>query len=363
MNNWDYAGDIPTSTWRGSMSLPREVVLTDTAEGPRLRQQVVSQIDGQLDTKAAKTLSDVAVDGDTALGLAAEVAKLDVTLRPGDADAAGITVFSDGKKGTQIGYDTRSGRLFVDRTNSGNVDFHPSYPSISDAPLALDEDGTVTLEIYLDRASVELFTGDGMLSITDQVFPEAGATAVSAWSRGGAATIEDITVTPLTPTMWQVPDPVDEAAITLSSKTVKAGGTVTVSGTGFEPGAGVKLELRSDPVSLGAATADANGGLRQQVTIPAATPVGAHTLVVLRADGAELSAPLTVTARDGGGAGGGAGGGTGGGAVVDPGGDGSGLPGGLANTGAEPWLLLAAGVLTVLTGAALLRHRSRSRLR
>lgn len=363
MNNWDYAGDIPTSTWRSSMSLPREVVLTDTADGPRLRQQVVSQIDGQLDTKAAKTLSDVAVDGDTALGLTAEVAKLDVTLRPGDADAAGITVFSDGKKGTQIGYDTRSGRLSVDRTNSGNVGFHPSFASISDAPLALDDDGTVTLEIYLDRASVELFTDDGMLSITDQVFPEAGATAVSAWSRGGAATIEDITVTPLTPTMWQVPDPVDAAAITLSSKTVKAGGTVTVSGTGFEPGADVKLELRSDPVSLGAATADGNGDFRQQVTIPAAVPVGAHTLVVLRADGTELSAPLTVTARDGGGTGGGVGGGTGGGAVVDPGGDGSGLPGGLANTGAEPWMLLAAGALTVLTGAALLRYRSRSRLR
>ncbi len=36
MNNWDYANDIPTSTWRSSMSLPREVTLVSTPEGPRL---------------------------------------------------------------------------------------------------------------------------------------------------------------------------------------------------------------------------------------------------------------------------------------------------------------------------------------
>ncbi len=34
MNNWDYANDIPTSPWRSSMALPREVTLTST---PRVR--------------------------------------------------------------------------------------------------------------------------------------------------------------------------------------------------------------------------------------------------------------------------------------------------------------------------------------
>ena len=55
MNNWDYGQDTPTTTWRGTMALPREVVLTQTSMGPRLRQQVVSQADALKNTAAAYT--------------------------------------------------------------------------------------------------------------------------------------------------------------------------------------------------------------------------------------------------------------------------------------------------------------------
>ncbi|HCX83805.1 MAG TPA: glycosyl hydrolase family 32 [Micrococcales bacterium] len=206
MNNWDYANSIPTSIWRSSMALPREVSLVSTPDGPRLTQRVVPQIDDQLDTASARTLTGVTVDGEQDLGLFGDVVKIDVTLRPGDADQAGITVFGDDTSGTQIGYDTSSGRVYVDRASSGDVTFSPSFASVENAPVALDPDGTVTLELYLDRASVELFSEDGRATITDQVFPHAGADAISAWARGGSAKIESITVTPITPTMWTEPE-------------------------------------------------------------------------------------------------------------------------------------------------------------
>lgn len=206
MNNWDYANDIPTSRWRSSMALPREVTLVSTPEGPRLSQRVVEQIDDQLDRDAAASLADVALDGPTALDLSGEVAKLEVVLRPGDASSAGITVFGDESGGTRIGYDAELGRVFVDRRESGNTAFHPAFASIEDAPVTLREDGTVAFEVYLDRASVEVFADGGRVSITDQVFPNAGADAISAWASGGAAVLESITVTPLVPTMYKVPD-------------------------------------------------------------------------------------------------------------------------------------------------------------
>ncbi len=209
MNNWDYANDIPTSPWRSSMTLPREVTLTETSDGPRLTQKVVSQIDEQLETDVAQTRSDVAVTGDTALDLSGEVVKIDLTLQPGDADRAGIVVFGDDESGTRIGYDANTERVFVDRRDSGNVDFHPAFASVEDAPVALSDDGTVTLELYLDRASVELFAAEGRVTITDQVFPLAGADDITAWSEGGTAVIQAITVTPITPTMWKIPAPVD----------------------------------------------------------------------------------------------------------------------------------------------------------
>ena len=36
MNNWDYGQSTPTTTWRGTMALPREIQLTQTGQGPRL---------------------------------------------------------------------------------------------------------------------------------------------------------------------------------------------------------------------------------------------------------------------------------------------------------------------------------------
>ena len=41
MNNWAYANQIPTSTWRGSMTLPRELRLISTPDGTRLAQRPV----------------------------------------------------------------------------------------------------------------------------------------------------------------------------------------------------------------------------------------------------------------------------------------------------------------------------------
>lgn len=293
MNNWDYANDIPTSPWRSSMSLPREVTLVSTPDGPRLKQEVVAQIDGQLDTAASESLTDVAVNGETTLGLSGDVAKVDVVLRPGDATKAGITVFSNGSTGTRIGYDSELKRVFLDRTNSGNVGFHPSFPSVEDAPLALEEDGTITLELYLDRASVELFTKDGQLTITDQVFPEAGADTISAWSEGGEATIESITVTPLVPTMWKVPAP----AVEVSAEPVRAGGVITVSGTGFDPSEKVTIELRSDRSKAKSATADEDGAFSRTIPVTGNTAPGEYTLVVVRADGTEVTVQVTVIAR------------------------------------------------------------------
>lgn len=186
------------------MTLPREVALVSTDRGPRLTQRVVDQVGDLLEKDKASMAADVALAGTTELGLSGEVARIDLTLDPGTAERSGIRVFgtADGV-GTLIGYDATTGRVFVDRRNSGDVDFHPRFASVEDAPVARNEDGTVTLEVYLDRASVELFANGGLVTITDQVFPLAGADRIDGFAQGGEAVIRSIAVTPLTPTMWQ----------------------------------------------------------------------------------------------------------------------------------------------------------------
>lgn len=126
--------------------------------------------------------------------------------------------------------------------------------------------------------------------------------------------------------------PPSAANLTVSDSTPGAGGQVTVTGTGFAPGANVVITFESTPVTLATVTADAGGAFSTVVTIPANATPGAHTIKATGAGAGGgtlvLSAQVTV---------GGASGGT------------------LAKTGANgilPLLLVAAGL--VLVGGVLI---------
>ncbi|WP_344296089.1 fibronectin type III domain-containing protein, partial [Rarobacter incanus] len=78
-----------------------------------------------------------------------------------------------------------------------------------------------------------------------------------------------------------VGDPVDDVQGTLSwDGDVTPGGTVTITGAGYEPNTALVIELHSDPVTLGTVTTDAAGAFTLDAAIPADTPAGDHTFVV-----------------------------------------------------------------------------------
>lgn len=222
MNNWDYANDIPTRSWRSAMALPRDVSLVTTERGPRLVQQVAAEFAELEQTDRAFTdASRPIADGAEMLPVAGDVVRIDAVLRPGAADAVGLSVLGDDESATRIGYDAASGRLFVDRRDSGNTGFHPAFASLDDAPVALREDGTISLTAYVDRSSVEVFTADGRTSITDQVFPNAGADAIGLWADGEGAALESLTVTPMHGAMYQEAG-VDDATVAPAAAEVSA---------------------------------------------------------------------------------------------------------------------------------------------
>lgn len=203
MNNWDYANDIPTGTWRSAMALPRDVELVTTDRGPRLAQRVVPEL-AELE-RPAIAYADGArpiAEGVETLPVAGDVVRIDAVVAPGDADAVGLRVLGDDAAATRIGWDASSARLFVDRRESGNTGFHPAFASFDDAPVDL-ADGKLALTVYVDRASVEVFADGGRTTITDQVFPNAGADAIGLWAEGGDAWLESITVTPMHGAMYR----------------------------------------------------------------------------------------------------------------------------------------------------------------
>jgi len=66
-------------------------------------------------------------------------------------------------------------------------------------------------------------------------------------------------------------------SLTCSDTTPTPGQTITIEGRTFAPGSTATVTL--DSVALGSATANADGVIALQATIPADTPLGAHTFV------------------------------------------------------------------------------------
>lgn len=82
---------------------------------------------------------------------------------------------------------------------------------------------------------------------------------------------------------------------TLSSTSGTAGGSVTVSGSGFQPGETVRIYF--DDTYLGSTTADSAGNFSKTVTIPSSADEGTHTI---KAVGAERTLTSTFTVTSGG---------------------------------------------------------------
>jgi LPXTG-motif cell wall-anchored protein len=91
------------------------------------------------------------------------------------------------------------------------------------------------------------------------------------------------------------PDP-GKATVTTDVGTVAAGGSVTVTASGFEAGEKVSVTLFSDPVKLGELTVDAKGAASDTFTIPVSVAAGVHRLELRGLTSERVaSAEITVT--------------------------------------------------------------------
>lgn len=184
MSNWDYAAQVPTGPWRGSMTLPRRLSLD--AEG-RLRQSVAG---GPWGGRAVLERRDTSVVGRLELPVSAEVYRVDAVLRLGASARVGLRLREGAGTATVVSWD--GAELVVDREASGRTGFSPSFASCSRAPLAEE---ALAVSIWVDASSIEVFASDGALVLTEQIFPGEEDLGLSVVADGGAAVVESLTVT------------------------------------------------------------------------------------------------------------------------------------------------------------------------
>jgi sucrose-6-phosphate hydrolase SacC (GH32 family) len=198
MNNWVYARQIPTSTWRGAMTLPRVLSLVRTPDGIRLRQQPVTNLRNL--RRSALRQENVAIPAGGSFTPPLETGSLwEIRAEFAVAEGAGefgVRLAWESDAAVTIGY--RSGGIFCDRTVSGRVEFNPAFPAIHSAPLALNN-GRLRLHVFVDHSSVEIFANDGLVCMTERIFPAEGATRITFFAAGAPVTLTQLEIYPLSP--------------------------------------------------------------------------------------------------------------------------------------------------------------------
>ncbi len=162
MNNWSYAGDVPCNPWRSAMTLPRELKLVEYDGAPLLCSTVVKEIEG------------IAGDWKEVSGAWDAPHACQVRVKLGLEQNSTLT-FSNGKDEKLVVEVYASERRLAVRRNAstGRADFNGTFsiPAMQ-APLCVTGQ-EVTLDFFIDQSSVEIFTAEGTLSMTNLVFPSS----------------------------------------------------------------------------------------------------------------------------------------------------------------------------------------------
>jgi fructan beta-fructosidase len=184
MNNWAYAQAIPTGTWRGAMTLPRELRLVRTARGLEVHSLPVAEL-AQLRLQGAPLPAGPVLQPLNLVAPASgRTGLLELDARLDMRDAGVIALEFGNAEGEVLGFriNRKLRRYELDRSRSGRVEFSPAFSRLQIAPMPASggqaSDAQLGLRVFLDRSSIEIFVNDGETVLTDQIFPQHPYTSV-----------------------------------------------------------------------------------------------------------------------------------------------------------------------------------------
>lgn len=169
MSNWQYAQEVPTEKWRSAMTLPRELDLKHYyVHGWTLSSKPVKEIEGVFGK--SKKLEAKTYLTNTAISDELTLAKIDLEYSNPKQNSIAIKLSNSHGEHTQVGFDNSSHRFYIDRNDSGKINFNENFGGThrSDSVALI---GKFDMSIFLDHSSIELFALEGRVVITDIVFP------------------------------------------------------------------------------------------------------------------------------------------------------------------------------------------------
>ena len=212
MSNWQYCNIVPTKQFRSANALPRELSLYTQDGEIYLSAVPVPEIKTLRKEKkeipAFTVANDYHIDSLLADNDGAYELALEITA--GEAEIMGFSLFNDKGEKVDIYFNLPEKRLVMDRTKSGIVDFGKKSVSheievhdrrkttsinyIDDFALAtwapIKKENKYTLDVFVDKCSVEIFLNGGKVAMTNLIFPSEPYNRMCFYSKGGSFQVD-----------------------------------------------------------------------------------------------------------------------------------------------------------------------------
>lgn len=197
MSNWQYAAEVPTMQFRSANTLPREAGLFKGADGqlylssapaPELLKLRGKETVNVKNKPVGKKACEYALPASNS-GVCEILLDLDCR----KAEAVDVKIANRAGEYVILEYDPSKHTLSFDRRKSGTVDFSQDFPAVTVAP-TFDNGKKVSLRIFIDKSSMEVFGNNGKFVMTNLVFPTDPYSSISVNAVKGSAKIESLKV-------------------------------------------------------------------------------------------------------------------------------------------------------------------------
>ena len=197
MSNWQYAADVPTLQFRSANTLPRDISLFQDENGEIFAACSPSPELLALRGKISKNLNRTNISNSsknfTLPSANSSTCEILLDIDATKANQVNITLSNKNGEKSVIEYNREKHTLLFDRTRSGITDFSTNFPAITVAP-TFENSGKISLRIFIDRSSIEIFGNDGKTVMTNLVFPNSPYSNLKITSEGGKAVISNLRI-------------------------------------------------------------------------------------------------------------------------------------------------------------------------
>ena len=176
MSNWEYCNVTPTKSWRGAMTLPRELELVKKDEKLFIRSKPIEMEEYIIKESVAEKEKIEKVDRFN-VGSIASTCRIKFEFDSRINSSSELILKNRSGESVKIGYDSIKKRGYINRENIKSAKEISGLGGIQYIEMPY-EPKKILIEIYVEKSSIELFINNGDIVITDLVFPEEEFTEI-----------------------------------------------------------------------------------------------------------------------------------------------------------------------------------------